>query len=479
MTTDKRLFCQFEAEENLFERTYNGVPYWQMLRFTVCEGAYSERIERADAIKKEGRKKQLLLLALKLPFAYINSCIQFGNLKKCDVVCLWDIKKKNQESRFFDYWIAPPDIKTLRVNEIVNTDMLDVWNQYNFIEPYCKGQARYYLKKLFGKIQIDEHEHVFLQKLEEKIKEKFGRSLSAQRMELEILHWLEVDKANEAFFERFFSKVSCKAMVVVCYYQNQLYAAYRVAKKRGIRIIELQHGALSAHQEYWFEDQRGLNNDTPDYCLTFGKAHSTWTKMLPTTRAVAVGFPYQEAQINKWKDLQTEEKTVVIYPQALPEFEEIIDQFVKVMGDKGYRLILKLHPSQAEEYNRYYPLLSHNKKLEVITNQEKGIYYWLKLARHHIVSNTTVGLEAVALSHTNICVATNIPHAQTQPLLDWGVARGFTNVVELVDLIENPSHKTMTEERSALWKPNAEKNICEFFVRLKKQNWPEGKLYKE
>lgn len=477
---DKRAFCQFEADENLFERTYNGVPYWQMLRFMVCEGAYSERIEHEDAVKRAGRKKQLRSLARNLPCAYIRSLIQFKKLKKCDVVCFLAADQKKQLNRFFDYWSMPPDIRALRVYEDVRVEMFRQNNYYAFVEPYCKGQASYYLKKIFGKIQIDQEEHVFLQELERKVRERFGRSVSAQRMEFEIVHWLETtDKAYERFFEKFFSKVDCKAIAVVCYYQNQLYSAYRVAKKRGIRVIEFQHGAISAHPQYWFEDQRGLNNYTPDYCLTFGAAHSTWTKMLPTTRVVAVGFPYQETQIDKWKNLQTEEKTVVIYPQALPEFEVVVAQFAEIMGERGYRIILKLHPSQAENYSLYYPLLSKNKELEVITNQDKGIYYWLKLARHHVVSNTTVGLEAVAMAHTNICVATNIPHAQTQPLLDWGVASSFTNAAELIELVENPPQRDTTKERSALWKPNGEKNIQDFFSRLKAQNWPEGQRYVE
>lgn len=473
MTDNKREFSLFEAEENLFERAYNGVSYWQMLRFMVCEGAYSERMEREEVARRNGRKKQLSKFALRLPLTYVRNCLQFGRLKKCDIVCVCDIRK-NRPARFLDYWNLPADITALRVNETVHADMLDVTDTYAFAEPYCKGQVHFYLKKLFGKIKIDEQEHIFLQELEKRIREKFGRSVSAQRMESEILHWLEIDKAHEVFFEKFFSKVSCKVMVVVCYYQNQLYSAYRVARKRGIRIIELQHGVISNHEEYWFEDQRGINNYTPDYFLTFGDAHISWTKLLPKTRAISVGFPFQERQINEWNDLKTEDKMVVVYPQAEVDFEKLIDEFADIAVQKGFRVILKLHPLQAVDPTRYYPILVNNKNIEMVAQQDKSIYYWLKLAKHHVMANTTVGLEAVAFSHTNVCIATNVSHLQTKPLLEWGVARGFSTAGELMRLIECPISGDRKDTRNRLWKPNAEQNIQMFFQSLKAQNWPEG-----
>lgn len=296
-------------------------------------------------------------------------------------------------------------------------------------------------------------------------------------MESEILHWIEMDKAYEVFFDKFFSKVACKAIVTEQYYQNHLYAAFRVPRKKGIRVIELQHGVISNHQEYWFDDQRGLNNYTPDYFLTFGDIHTSWTKLLPSTRAVSIGFPYQEAEIQRLKEQQTEEQTVVIYPNPLREFEKIVDEFADVAVKKGYRVILKVHLSEAVDFKQYYPLLAKNQSIEVVTAQDKGIYYWLKLAKHHVMANTTVGLEAAALDHTNICIATAVPHQQTQPLLDWGVGKGFDTAEELMDLIKNPLQADKAKARNALWKPNAAKNMERFFTEMWEQDWPTSSAY--
>ena len=157
--------------------------------------------------------------------------------------------------------------------------------------------------------------------------------------------------------------------------------------------------------------------------------------------------------------------------------EQVIDEFANVAVQNGFRVILKLHPMQAVDPACYYPVLVNNKNIEIVAQQDKSIYYWLKLAKHHVMANTTVGLEAVAFNHTNVCIATNVSHVQTQPLLEWGVARGFATAGDLMQLIECPISGDCSNARSGLWRPNAEQNIQMFFRNLKAQDWPEGKNY--
>lgn len=463
---DKIEFCRFENEEHLFDRTYNGVPYWQMLRFIVCEGTASDRIEKSDLIHQQKRSKRRLWFVFKVFLLACKSRWNFYKLPVCDVVCFSHTTKTNKEARFFDYWEMPEGITSFSLKETPNPDDLSWKETHTLMPPYGKAQAIYYVEKLLKKVPKDKSEAAFLKELEGKLRKQFGRSISAERMEREIQHWIPMDKAFEKYAEHFFDKVKCKAIMVVCYYQPQMYAFYRVAKRRGIKIIEFQHGVINNHEEYWFEDQRGVNNNTPDYFLAFGQQHIEWTKLLPTTKAVPVGFPYQEVQIKKQANVLTEEKTVIIYPESRPEFENLLNEFSNMAAAEGYRILMKLHPLQATDPKLYYPLLSQNPYIEVVTRQDKGIYYWLKLGKHHVMASTTVGLEAVAMPHTNICIAENVPHEQTQPLLDWGVARGFSTAAQLMELVRHPlqsENGVLEEKRKALWQPNAEQNIQDFF----------------
>ena len=90
------------------------------------------------------------------------------------------------------------------------------------------------------------------------------------------------------------------------------------------------------------------------------------------------------------------------------------------------------------------------------------------------MASTTVGLEAIAFDHCNVCIAEDVPHDQTQCLLDWGVARCFSTVDELKNLILNPLDLTTEEAKKArerLWSSNASTNMTNIFRKFKENNW--------
>lgn len=463
---DKREFCKFEKEKNLFERTYHGTPYWQKLRFMVCEGVASDRIEKENQVHKISRSRKKFGFILRALLLAVKNELCFSRIPSCDAVCFVDNNKKNSTSRFFDYWEMPREIRTICVKETIDPEMLCLKDQYTLIAPYVKARVKYAVAKLLRREKADETEVAFLRELEKELRSQFGRSISAELMEREIRRWRFYDKEYEYFAEKFFDKVQCKAIVVVQYYQDQLYAFYRVARKKGIKVIELQHGVISNHEEYWFEDKRGINNYTPDYFLCFGKQHIDRTKLLPTTKAFPVGFPYQEAQLDMLGPIATEDKTIVVYPYSDPAFEAVIRDFAVAAVPKGYRVIVKLHPGEATDPRVFYPVLTNTQEVELITDQSKGIYYWLKRGKFHVMADTTVGLEALSLPHTVVCIAEHVPHVQMQPLLDWSVAEGFTTAQQLMQIVESPREKmedTIKSKREALWQPNAKENMQRFF----------------
>ena len=89
------------------------------------------------------------------------------------------------------------------------------------------------------------------------------------------------------------------------------------------------------------------------------------------------------------------------------------------------------------------------------------------------MASTTVGLEAMAYDHCNVCIIESVPHEQTQCLLDWGVARGFRTVDELADLIQDPieDKPNIQDVRGMLWKRDAKKNMEEFFQKMFEDGW--------
>lgn len=476
MKLDVKGFSKIESDLNLFDRQYNGEPYWQFVRFTVFESIFSNRVYNKNQIRTNIKK---LTLFKKLIKGYIYSW--YSTLMMCfigkhELICF---KADKLKDRFYDYWKMPEDINSVFIRGNNEIDEFRFSQKYNILSPYIKANTRFELLRKMRKLKIDGYEYRFLQEIEKVFTKKYGRCISADYMQEQIQRYILYKKYYIPFFEKLFDKVKCKAIMVVWYYQMPMMIAYQVAKKRSIQIIELQHGVINNHQEYWFEDQRGINNNTPDYFLAFGKQHILWTKMLKSTLCLPVGYPYQEFMVNQLNHLHTESNLIIIYPESNDRFETLINEFVNRIVEDGYRILMKLHPLQSDHFEIYYPILSKNKHIQVITDQSKGIYYWLKLGKHHIMANTTVGHEALVFPHTNICIATNVNHEQMQPLLDWNLARGFDSVEQLIYLIKSPSSDDMIESKSKLWEPEGEKKIIQFLINMKQNDWPSIEIYKK
>ena len=464
-------FLKDERNLSLFERSYNGFYYWQSIRFFVCESLFGTRIADEEKQRQQNRKTflQNLIILLKCLFKAFRD--SFHPIKKAELLILRDTFLSDR--MVFDSWCLPENITVS--NYRCSSYMDYPRKNENFLEwPRIKSVVIHKLKRCLHLNRIDVNERHFLIELQKKLQNKFGQCISAQEMERAILASMVSDKNYCEAFKKLFTKSRCKAIAFECYYSNLFFSAIKVANELGITVIEFQHGVINNHQEYWFEDRRGLNNYTPDYLLTFGEVHNNWIQLVEGKKAITIGYPFQEKSIEAVRDIYPNEKEIMIYPVSDSRFEEVLDQFTNEITKLGYSVYLKIHPIEAKNEPIYYPVLSQNRNLQVITSQKEGIYYWLKKAKHHIMASTTVGLEAIAFDHCNVCIAEDVPHDQTQCLLDWGVARCFSTVDELKNLILNPLDLTTEEAKKArerLWSSNASTNMTNIFRKFKENNW--------
>lgn len=465
-----RRFAEIEKNYHLFERTYSGEPYWQNIRFFVCENCFSSRYD------DEGKKNHSLKIAIArwkefflfIPLLLRDVCF-LAKPGQCDLLV---IKNERLKDRFFDYWTVPDNLSAVTIRTATAREELTLKDRFIRI-PLVKYKVANKLHTLFHLSKTDEAENEFLMQLETVLRQEFGKSPSWEMMAKHIESDLLRNRYYAAYYEKLLKRTRAKAMILVVYYRDNLFSQYKIAKRLGVRTIELQHGVINNHEEYYFADNSGLNNYTPDYLLTFGEIHNSWIRLPEGSRAVAVGYPYQEAVMKQLDSVITDEKMIVIYPNPNPAFDCIVNSFAETITSLGYSVVMKIHPLEVERYRELYPLLASNEKVQVITSQKEGIYYWLKAAKHHVMASTTVGLEAMAFDHTNVCIAENVPHEQTQCLIDWGVARGFSTAEELIRLVLNPMELNPEREmiRSGLWKKEGAKNVQEFLSRLRMNNW--------
>lgn len=467
---DAKEFAAFEEQERLFDREYAGIPYWQALRSSVFLSAISDYEEKAAAVINKQSLYQKMRSLVRRGVKGIQSELALKKHPPVDVILFRVFEESDQ---FYDYWELPEGIKAITFMRAAEAENAAPPEIYNMGLPGMIAAVNYHIRKRLHRRVYDEKEFQFLKELERKVISRYGKCMTAEQMQEEIQGYCNKKKLFQRYFSRLFDRLKPRAIVVVCYYIATYFAAYEEAKKRGIKIIELQHGVITTHRSYWFEDQRGQNNLTPDYMLLFGRIHETWTKLLRNTTCVPIGFPFQEHELKRIGDCEADEKTVIVYPHSDERFEVVISEFIDKAEPLGYKVIMKVHPLQSDSVEIYYPLLSRKKNLEIITDQSQGIYYWLKRGKHHVLANSTVGFEAAAVEGSNICVALNVDHGGVQPLLDWGIARGFQTADELLELIRNPQEVDMYHKRE-LWEENARENMERFFRQMKEQGWPDG-----
>lgn len=450
-------FAEFERDYNLFGRSYNGFAYWQSIRFDVCQWLFSPQPQ--DGGKSDGGR---LRQRFKILGAAARNLVGTWRLKPCDVVCV--INAPNS-MRFFDGWSFSAGVKAQYFESCTDR----VFGRANPGSNAVSLAAS--IKGRVAKQKRDPVEERFLSDLERSMQARFGGSVSSGVMARWIHRSREVHDRSAKYFRRLFEKSRCKAMVVVCYYQEPLYAAYEVAREAGVTVVELQHGVIFNHQEYWFEDQSGANNYTPDYFLSFGPAHTDGAKMLPSTKAVPVGYPFQERELAKFAGTAIPDDKVVVYPFPDERFDRVVAAFAEKAVAEGYGVTVKIHPLEASACRSLYPSLASVSGVEFSTDQSRGIYWWLSSAKHHVMASTTVGLEAVCLPDINIYVAEFVDHEQLKCLLEAGDAEGFNSAEELFGMVSEGRRPFRSGLRNRLWEPEATANMERFFAGLAERGW--------
>ena len=473
---DVKEFAKFEEQERLFNREYGGIPYWQYLRGFVYNYVSLDRFEKETAA---GNKQKLHQKMSNWMYSGIKGIKSELALKKQTAVDVILFRIFEGPDRFYDYWNLPEKITAIRIMRNMAVEKASPPGIFYMGLPSAISAVTNFVQKKLHRRIRDEKEFRFLKELEQKVICRFGKCMTAGQMQELIQGYLNSKTILRWYYGRLFDHLKPRAIVVTMYPNSILYAAYEEARNRGIKIIALQHCLIYNHPWYWFEDQRGLNNPIPDYMLLFGRVHETWTKFPQNTTCVSVGFPFQEHELKRLEQFETDEKAVIVYPTSDERFEMVISEFIDKADPLGYKVIMKVHPGEeSDNLEIYYPLLSKKKNLDIITDQSKGIYYWLKRGKHHVMVNSTVGYEALAVDGSNICIAQNVKHEMMQPLLDWGIARGFQTADELLELICHPL-ETDTLHRRELWEENASENMERFFRQMQEQGWPDGKDFRQ
>lgn len=142
-------------------------------------------------------------------------------------------------------------------------------------------------------------------------------------------------------------KIQCKCIAVNCGSYGETYAPFiKAAHDLGIRVIELQHGAITTdhlayHADSYITQNKEFATYIPDCLCTFGeywKQYVDWKYEI-----IPVGNPHLNRYIKQYADVKVINDFLVI---SQPAIREYILPFVKDLAAiySNKKIVLRLHP---------------------------------------------------------------------------------------------------------------------------------------
>lgn len=359
--------------------------------------------------------------------------------------------------------------RPIRTNNIVYTDITEL---YSFL--YCSIQ-----KFLFPK-QYKKNINLMLDAIYEPIMElnkAYRVNISPYQFENELIFGLCMYKVEKNYYKRIIYKLHPKAIVEVVSYDRKCMVVNEVAADMGIPTIELQHGTIG-EEHIAYNYPRGWKlKQFPQYLFLFSEY---WRDKaifpIEEENRIAVGYPYLEKMADKFSNREKNTtKKNILFLSSGPIGNKLADIAVglkKILNEKEYHIIFKLHPGEYEIWKDRYSVLQKS-KIEVIDNNKTNLYELYAISDIQVsgFNSTTVfeGLYFPLQTYIlDYCVSKEIAS-----LCLNGIAEYFSTAQELAELIMKNCDKQV-KGNSNFWKKDSLQNMLEKLKDIVAKNAAHG-----
>ncbi len=263
-------------------------------------------------------------------------------------------------------------------------------------------------------------------------------------------------------YKRFFEKFSnIKSISSIDENSPRIKTIFDAAKKNSITTYGIQHGTIhSLHPSYMYSTNDTLRRPFPEYNIIWGKH---WKEILienghyPEDSLIIAGQIRTDIipilLINKLYsvEINPEGKKIIMYASQFQRDESLrekaaLDLFSAVKDFSEYLLIIKLHPSEKNEFDYYHRLA----KIAGCTNY-KILYYYdlyklIALSEIVVTCFSTVGTEAIYF-HKPLIIIDHLKQ-DIQGYKKAGVAFQAINRQDIKKIIKQIDQKELTIDKS-------------------------------
>lgn len=154
-----------------------------------------------------------------------------------------------------------------------------------------------------------------------------------------------------------------------------------LAKK--IPTIELQHGVTGREHIAYNYPEKSVIRQFPRYFFTFSEFWCNEARYpIPEKRRKAVGFPYLEREVRKYRDTKKGEKSIILFISQETIGKELSDIAIRLeqkIDKRQYQIIYKLHPGEYRDWRKRYPQLAES-GIKVIDSSKTALYYLFSIS---------------------------------------------------------------------------------------------------
>lgn len=211
----------------------------------------------------------------------------------------------------------------------------------------------------------------------------------------------------------------------------------KYARKKNIRVVDYQHGALSNYYvTYNHSESIGQNykDHLPEYFLAWGSFRLNYLK--ENYNCIISGNPFFEYEINKVKDVKEIPKTLVIISDGHTTRDDLIKLAIYLsQGLENYLIYYKLRPEEYSDWRKNYKELLNIDSIKIVDTDLESLYLFLKKSSNVIGTCSTVLVEAIPLS--NVIVLEKGWYFEMEDYIREGYMKSSNSFNGIKDIIQN------------------------------------------
>lgn len=461
-------FNNIEKKYGLYEDVIDGINYWIYSRFDIWNYALS--VQNRNIGKTQNQPKRIqsrissavqllgtLLFGKRVKKKEINLLFLIHE-RKVKINGIYECKYTETIRKYYQsYYVfeRPYEMGHLKPTNTQNLIYLD--------EIAVKGNLCYYYGKCVKRNQyrklltvIEQHLEAAMKEWEEQLQVSLDLAHIAQIIARRIL----ICKGKYKEYKRIFQKIHPKLILELVHYNMDSMIINEIAKQKGIRTVELQHGNIyDSHVAYHYDSSKEIKQ-LPDEIWLLSEYWKSVVHMPIEERfLIPMGYPYFESRIEKYKEKykkQQDQRTVLFISQGTigRQLSQFATAFAELSKEQ-FRILYKLHPGEISVWKEQYRELSKCGAIEVIEQREIDLYQLFAQSDIQAGVYSTALYEGIGFGlDTYIC---DLPYAEEmRSLYEDGYAKFVKTPEELLGFIQNEDQHS---KRREFWTKDSENNM--------------------